>query len=166
MRRAFFLFIFLIPIKMADLNFKIDGSAETATKLNVVARDFTIVVDEPPALGGEDKGANPVEYLLASYAGCLNVVAHITAKELGIVLQGLKISVSGNLNPDKVFGNKTDDRAGFKQIAVDFEPVTAASEALIKTWVELIKQRCPVNDNLSNPTPLHLNVERQVAFSN
>ncbi|MFB6341240.1 OsmC family protein [Saccharicrinis sp. FJH2] len=151
---------------MADLNFKVNGSSETATRLNAVARDFSIVVDEPPALGGEDKGANPVEYLLASYAGCLNVVAHLTAKELGIVLQGLKISVSGNLNPDKLFGNETEDRAGFKNIVVDFEPVTVASEEELDHWVKVIKQRCPVNDNLTNPTPLHLNLNRKVAYSN
>lgn len=151
---------------MADLNFKVNGSAETATRLNVVARDFSIVVDEPPALGGEDLGANPVEYLLASYAGCINVVAHLTAKELGIILDGLKIRVSGNLNPDKLFGVETDQRAGFKNIDVDFEPVTSASEELLAEWIVAIKKRCPINDNLSNPTPLHLNLNRKVAYPN
>ena len=151
---------------MADLNFKVDGSSETATRLNAVARDFNIVVDEPPVLGGEDKGANPVEYLLASYAGCLNVVAHLTARELGITLQGLKISVSGNLNPDKLFGNETKDRAGFKNIVVDFEPVTTANDEQLNLWVAEIKQRCPINDNLTNPTPLHLSLNRKVAYSN
>ena len=151
---------------MADLNFKVDGNAESATRLNVMARNFNIVVDEPPALGGEDKGANPVEYLLASYAGCINVVAHLTAKELGLQLDGLKISVNGNLNPDKLFGVETDDRAGFKSITVDFEPRTTASEAEIENWVNVVKQRCPINDNLSNPTPINLNVIRELELIN
>ena len=151
---------------MADLNFKVDGNAESATRLNVSARNFNIVVDEPPALGGEDKGANPVEYLLASYAGCINVVAHLTAKELGLQLDGLKISVNGNLNPDKLFGVETDDRAGFKSITVDFEPRTTASEAEIENWVNVVKQRCPINDNLSNPTPINLNVIRELELIN
>lgn len=147
---------------MADLNFKVEGNAETATRLNVSARDFSIIVDEPPVLGGEDKGANPVEYLLASYAGCINVVAHLTAKELGLELDGLKISVNGNLNPDKLFGVETNDRAGFKSITVDFEPRTTASEAEIEHWIKTVKQRCPINDNLSNPTPIKLNVIREL----
>ena len=71
---------------MSDLTFKIEGKAQTAARLEATARQFSIVVDEPPALGGDDVGANPVEYLLASYAGCINVVAHLTAKELGINL--------------------------------------------------------------------------------
>jgi len=51
--------------------------AETPTRVTAKARQFSIVIDEPPSLGGHDAGANPVEYLLASYAGCVNVMAHL-----------------------------------------------------------------------------------------
>lgn len=64
---------------MSDLTFKIEGKAQSAARLEAKARQFKLVIDEPPALGGSDLGANPVEYLLASYAGCINVVAHLTA---------------------------------------------------------------------------------------
>ena len=74
---------------MTDLNFQIQGEAETAARFVAGARQFSIVIDEPPTLGGDDLGANPVEYLLASYAGCINVVAHLTAKELGIKVEKL-----------------------------------------------------------------------------
>lgn len=142
---------------MSDLNFKIQGEAQTAARFVVGARQFSIVIDEPPALGGDDFGANPVEYLLASYAGCINVVAHLTAKELGIKLSGLKIQIEGNINPARLFGQSDDERAGFKQINVDFSPVTDAEPEKIKQWIKAIKNRCPINDNLVNPTPLSLN---------
>lgn len=143
---------------MGDLKFQVEGEAQTEARFVAGAREFSIVIDEPPALGGEDKGANPVEYLLASYAGCINVVAHLTAKELGIKLSGLKIKVDGNLNPARLTGQSDDERAGFKQISVDFAPQTDASPEEIKQWVKTIKNRCPINDNLSNPTPLSLNI--------
>ena len=146
---------------MSDLTFKIEGKAQTAARLEATARQFSIVVDEPPALGGDDVGANPVEYLLASYAGCINVVAHLTAKELGINLSGLKIQVDGNLNPAKLFGQSDDERAGFKQINVQFLPETDASPEKVEQWIALIKKRCPINDNLANPTPLTLNLLRE-----
>jgi len=143
---------------MADLLFKIEGEAQTAARFDANARQFTLVIDEPPALGGEDLGANPVEFLLASYAGCLNVVAHLTARELGINVEKLSIAVTGNLNPARLFGQSEEERAGFKQIDVAFTPITDASPELTAKWIKAIKDRCPINDNLASPTPLSFNL--------
>lgn len=143
---------------MSDLTFKVQGEAQTATRFSAATRQFNLVIDEPPALGGDDLGANPVEYLLASYAGCINVVAHLTAKEMGIELKRLKIEVQGNINPARLFGKSNEERAGFKQINVQFLPETDASPEEIENWIATIKNRCPVNDNLSNPTPLSFNL--------
>lgn len=143
---------------MADLNFIVEGESLTATRFDATARQFSILVDEPPALGGEDLGANPVEYLLAAYAGCINVVAHLTARELGIHVIKLSISVSGDLNPGRFLGLSDEERAGFKHIEVKFLPITDATPELLQKWVETIKRRCPINDNLASPTPLSFNV--------
>lgn len=139
---------------MADLHFKVEGEAQTTARFQANARQFNLVIDEPPALGGEDLGANPVEFLLASYAGCINVVAHLTARELGIHLRSLRIEVGGNINPARLMGHSDAERAGFKQIDVKFTPDTDASPELTEKWLKEIKSRCPVNDNLSSPTPL------------
>ncbi|WP_297098978.1 OsmC family protein [Draconibacterium sp.] len=147
---------------MSDLTFKIEGEAQTPARIAASAREFIIVVDEPPALGGDDQGANPVEYLLASYAGCINVVAHLTAKELGIKLSGLRIQIEGNINPARLFGKSDEDRAGFKQIEVLFIPETNASQEEIENWIATIKNRCPINDNLANPTPLTFNLIQEL----
>jgi len=143
---------------MSDLVFKVEGKAQSAARLEAKARQFSIVIDEPPALGGDDLGANPVEYLLASYAGCINVVAHLTARELGIGLEGLQIKVEGDINPARLFGQSDEERAGFKQIRVEFAPETDASTELVSQWIKTIKNRCPINDNLANPTPLVIDV--------
>ena len=63
-----------------DLNFSVNGKRVGATKYQGFARGFELVVDEPEMLGGEDSAANPVEYLLAGYAGCLNVVLALWPK--------------------------------------------------------------------------------------
>ena len=141
-----------------DMTFRIDGESESPARLCARARQFNITIDEPPSLGGEDLGANPVEYLLASYAGCLNVVAHMAAKELGIEIDKLSISVSGNLNPARLYGQSQAERAGFKAIHVTFSPVCNASKEELDTWVSTIKDRCPINDNLASPTPMTFSV--------
>ena len=144
---------------MKDLTFSIQGEAQSAARFSANTRQFNIVIDEPPTLGGDDYGPNPVEYLLASYAGCTNVVAHLTAKELGINVGKLRIEITGNINPARLFGESDEERAGFKQIEVTFSPVTDATPELTEKWVQAIKSRCPINDNLVTPTPVlfHLN---------
>jgi len=143
---------------MADLIFKTEGTAQTAARFEANSRQFRLVIDEPPALGGDDLGANPVEFLLASYAGCINVVAHLTARELGINVKKLSIAITGNINPARLFGQSDNERAGFKQIDVEFSPITDASPELTSQWIASIKNRCPINDNLSSPTPLSFNL--------
>ena len=148
---------------MTDLKFRVQGKAQSAARFSADVRQFNLIIDEPPILGGDDFGANPVEYLLASYAGCINVVAHLTARELGVNLKRLEIAVQGSINPARLLGKSDDERAGFKQIDVHFSPETDASPGQIENWIKTIKARCPINDNLANPTPLSFNLVVEAA---
>jgi uncharacterized OsmC-like protein len=138
---------------MSDLNFIVKGVSENPTKFVAEARTFRLVIDEPPALGGTDEGANPVEYLLASYAGCLNVMGHLLAEELGFKLDKLEIEVTGDINPDRLFGKSFEERAGFKKIQVTLKPSANVSPEVLREWTRAVENRCPVNDNLRNITP-------------
>jgi len=144
---------------MEDLIFKIDAKSESATKTVVKARNFEIVIDEPASLGGTDHGANPVEYLLASYAGCLNVVAHITAKELNIPSENLEINLTGKLNPLRFLGKSANERAGFKEIKVNITSSDDIDETIKQRWISEILDRCPVGDNLKNSTEIVVELE-------
>ncbi|WP_448517652.1 OsmC family protein [Pseudothermotoga sp.] len=143
-----------------DLKFSISATSETPTRVQVKARNFTMYVDEPPQLGGEDKGANPVEYLLAALAGCLNVVGHMVAKEMNMQLDGLTIDIEGVLNPAKFQGKSNAERAGYKQIDVTIRAKTNAPDDVLKKWIETVESRCPVSDNIANPTPVKLKVTK------
>ncbi|MEY8213955.1 MAG: OsmC family protein, partial [Colwellia sp.] len=105
---------------MPDINFSVVGYSQSATRMAVKARDFTMIVDEPPVLGGQDKGPNPVEYLLSAIVGCLNVTGYIVAGEMGLTINSLEITANGDINPDLLFGKVTNDRAGYKGISIDF----------------------------------------------
>ncbi len=139
---------------MSDLSFSIHAVSETPARTLVKARQFEVIVDEPPQLGGSDLGANPVEYILTGLAGCLNVVAHLIAGELGITIRSLEIKVSGPINPARLFGNPTEDRSGYKHIDVEILADTDADEKALQHWLEVVESRCPVFDNLSRVTPV------------
>ncbi|MDD5714987.1 MAG: OsmC family protein [Bacteroidales bacterium] len=145
---------------MADMKVRVSAQSENATKTVVKARNFQIVIDEPAELGGTNDGPNPVEYVLGAFAGCLNVMAHVVAKELNMTLRGIKIDISGPLNPARLFGQSFEERAGFKEISVVLKPDTDADDATLEKWVHAIEDRCPVSDNLQHPTPVSISVRK------
>ena len=145
------------------INFSTKGDSHSATKFVANSRTFNFIVDEPPALGGTDHGANPVEYILAGFAGCLNVVAHLVAKEQGINIKSLKIIVEGDINPDRLLGLSNDERAGFQSIRINLIPETDASPEALLHWLETVEGRCPVRDNLANITPLEIGIKEYEA---
>lgn len=150
---------------MSDLIVEVKGESTSPAKFIAKTRHFQLIIDEPEDLGGSDENANPVEYILAGLAGCLNVVGHIVAKELNFTIDKLKIEITGNLNPSKLFGDSESERAGFKKIELTLIPVTDASIETLVKWVKIVQDRCPVKDNLTNMTPVHVRVEKQYSVS-
>jgi uncharacterized OsmC-like protein len=145
---------------MANLKFTLKGANEGPARFVGQTRQFRLLVDEPEALGGTDQAANPVEYILAGYAGCLNVVGHLVAKELDFHLRKLDIELEGEINPDRLFGKPTSERAGYQFIKVNLVPDTDASDEQLIRWLDEVERRCPVNDNLARPTPIDLSLTR------
>ena len=144
----------------ADIKFRTKAVGLNPTKTLVKARNFEIIVDEPQDLGGTNEGANPVEYALAAYAGCLNVMGHLVAKEMGINLKGLKIDLAGSLNPDRLFGKSFEERAGYKDIQVTLKPECDADNETLDKWKMAIIDRCPVGDNLKNSTEVIVDLKK------
>ncbi len=139
---------------MADLKFRVKAQSENPTMTKVKARGFEMIIDEPEQLGGTNHGANPVEYELAAFSGCINVMGHVIANEMGMDLKGIKIDISGTLNPDKFMGKSMNERAGYKQIDVKIKADSTADSETLEKWKQAICDRCPVSDNLKNTTPI------------
>ena len=145
---------------MSDLIFSVSAISQSAARVKVSARDFQFLIDEPPVLGGDDLGANPVEYVLGALTGCLNVVAHLVAKELGIAVRSLKITASGDVNPARLLQLPGAERAGYKSIQVQLDADTDASPELLEKWLAIVESRCPVSDNLLHVTPVELRLRQ------
>ncbi|MFP4529728.1 MAG: OsmC family protein [Halodesulfurarchaeum sp.] len=143
------------------VSFSISAESRTETHTVVEARDFTFSVDEPTDLGGTNAGPNPVEYLLGALAGCLNVVGHTVAAEMGIEMRNIDVEIEGDLDPRKFMGQSEDPRAGYQQVSVSLAVETGADDEQLETWLETVEKRCPVSDNIANPTPVSLAVDRR-----
>ncbi len=139
---------------MPDVKFRI--SAELTGKFTVEGkiRKHRVVLDEPADLGGDDKGPNPVEILLLAQAGCILMVGRVVATEMGINIKSFRVDVSGSLNPEKFIGKPTSDRTGLKEVEVVVHIDADADRQTLEKWLKAVEERCPIKDNLANPTPV------------
>ncbi|MCD8140674.1 MAG: OsmC family protein [Planctomycetaceae bacterium] len=71
---------------------------QTATHIR--AGQHQMVVDEPPALGGEDLGPNPMQYLFAGMAGCFIGTAKALARKMDLSINAIRCRVEGDIVPE------------------------------------------------------------------
>ncbi|MCL4502177.1 MAG: OsmC family protein [Deltaproteobacteria bacterium] len=82
----------------------IEAKANDKYQVAVQAGERTLYVDQAVAVGGEGAGANPMEYLFASLAGCLATTARIIATQQNLDLKGMDIKVEGALDLNFLYG--------------------------------------------------------------
>ncbi len=135
----------------------IEGQSESATKINLRAGRFSMIIDEPAPMGGTDEGPTPVQVLLMSLAGCLSITGHAVAQQRGLKLNDMKIKIEGAMNPCAFMGISFDERAGFQEINVTIDAdFDGASQEEQEAWLEETEKRCPVTDNIKDSTRIKL----------
>lgn len=143
---------------MAEITIAIEAESRSKTRADVSVRDLTFSIDEPEKLGGTNTGPNAVELLLGALAGCLNVLGHMVAKEMGFEIQGMRMRVEGNLDPLAYLGKKPDVRSGFKEIRVSMDVQSTATPDVLREWAMAVEARCPVSNNIEFATPISVSL--------
>ena len=114
------------------------------------ARSFTFESDEPATLaGGEDRGPRPLEYFLAGFALCQQVIYAKNALLTGIEFTDLAIEVGGDVDPRGVLG--VDGVApGFVDDTVRYTThiESAATPEEVRELVTLAERHCPAHASL------------------
>ncbi|SDO24937.1 OsmC family protein [Alkalicoccus daliensis] len=128
------------------MTFQVDGTTQNMTS-NLTANGHSITIDEPESMGGENKGPDPLSNMLASLAGCENVVANMVAKEMDFDLRGITFSVHGELDPRGLMGT-ADVRPYFQKVSIEAKLETDESEERIQELKEKTDARCPVYTTL------------------
>lgn len=145
-------------MEVQNIDFNVESISRSGSLSEIQVRQFKVLIDEPSPLGGTDEAPNPVEYLLCGLTGCMHIMAYKVAQELNMELNDLKMKVSGQLNPMKLFGMPTDERAGYQGITIELRPVTNATPETLDQWRSTMAQRSPVLDNLINKTPVEVKI--------
>ena len=155
--------------EIAKFNFQaknkwIDGTENhtTVTDYSGACKTFTrskphvFVKYEPQILLGNDKGANPVEYLLAGLAGCIttSLVAHASAK--GIKINSIESTLEGDIDLHGLLQLGNNVNPGYQGINISFKIESDASEETLEELVVLAKKVSPVANTILRPTPINV----------
>ena len=124
-------------------------------------RGFTVPIDEPRELGGNDTAPNPVELLLAALGGCQEIVYRAFAAVLDIEIERIEVHAKGHLDLHGFLGLNEEIPAGFNNISFTTRIVSPASEEAISQLAALVEKHCPVQDTLARPIPVNGKVELQ-----
>lgn len=89
--------------------------------LNYIRNLEPYVVDEPPALLGDDTAPNPSEASLAALGSCIAVGLHANAVARGWKVKKLELDLEGDLNITAVWGtgDTSEKPVGFTDVRVD-----------------------------------------------
>ncbi len=110
--------------------------------------------DEPPVLLGENKGANPVEYLLHALAGCITTTIVVNAAAKGIKIDEIETDFEGDLNILGFLGLPGRTKVGYEEIRVTVHVKSDATSEQLNELVDLAERRGPVFNSVKNPVPI------------
>lgn len=136
-------------------NVNITANSANGFKVEIQSKTHNIIVDQPKQMGGNDEGASPLDFLLAALGSCLITVGLIVAKQERLPLQAIRVSVSGEYDPEVLMGKNNESRSGFHSIQAEVEVDAPDMSAEDKAaFVAKVENRCPVTDNLRSQTPV------------
>jgi len=104
-----------------------------------------------PAAGGDGHSACSADMLLEALVGCAGVTLSAVATALGIPLRNATIRAEGDLDFRGTLGVSKDMPVGFKQIRLQFDLDTDASEEQRANLIRLTERYCVVYQTLNQP---------------
>lgn len=135
---------------MAITTFKTDVKWEQTGVLSTAhINKHEVLIDEPPALGGTDKGPNPVEYILAALGGCINVLVVSFAEQFEVEVEDINVELEGDLDPDGFLGINPDVRVGYEEIRYTIHIDSPSPKDKVDALIAHVEKVCPVKDTLA-----------------
>ena len=120
---------------------------------------FTFDSDHPEVFASEDRGATPVEIVLAGLAGCLTAGIAAVAQVREIQLRSVSATLEAGMDIRGILGADPDVRNGFDGIKVTYKIDADASPDDIKALVAQSQKRSAVYDIITNPTNVTVEVK-------
>jgi uncharacterized OsmC-like protein len=119
---------------------------------------FAFEADHPEIFAAEDKGATPVEIVLAGLASCLTAGVAAVAQARKVQLRKVSATLEAGMDIRGILGIDEDVRNGFDGIRVTYQIDADASPEDIRAIVAQSQKRSAVYDIITNPTNVTVEV--------
>ena len=138
----------------ASVTLRADGQVGDDITCKIETGKARVEAGLHPATGGDGKNACSADMLLEALVGCAGVTLSAVATALGIPLRNATIRAEGDLDFRGTLGVSKDVPVGFKQIRLNFDLDTDATEEQLATLLRLTERYCVVYQTLSHPAEI------------
>lgn len=111
------------------------------------------IVDEPPALLGDDSAPNPSEVLLAAWGTCVAVGIQANLVHRKINFRKIALELEGDIDISPVWGtgDTKDKFIGFSEVRVKVELDSELEPGEVDTFIKHVLTYSPVTGTIRNP---------------
>ncbi|WP_235913063.1 OsmC family protein [Oceanomicrobium pacificus] len=127
-----------------DVTLMAHAECPTHSRADVAIRNLDFTIDEPEARGGTNLGPAPTDAALAALIGCINVIGHKCAAELGADIGHLTIDARCAFDRRGVTLQEEIDTP-FKAVSVDVMADGRADQAALDRVAEETEKYCPLS---------------------
>jgi putative redox protein len=120
------------------------------------ARGNHTAIDSTPPLGGPNEALNPIDLLLGALATCGAFLFETTARNEGITLDDVSVTVEGDFDARGITDNDINPRIQQYRAVVRS---TGPNDADKQRLAEAFKKNCPIFTTLAAGAPIELIVE-------
>lgn len=107
-----------------------------------------------PATGGDGSLACSGDMLLQALVACAGVTLRAVAVSIGVQIEGGSVRAEGDLDFRGTLAVAKDVPVGFREIRLEFDLETNATEEELATLLRLTERYCVVYQTLANPPRL------------
>jgi uncharacterized OsmC-like protein len=115
------------------------------------ARNFRMIIDEPPSFGGGDGGPNPEEFLLAGVGACQAITAALYAALLDIPIRSYSVKLIGDADFSGFYGLSDDPPVGFDRVRCEVMLDADATVERLEEFERMVEERCIGHGTLRRP---------------
>ncbi len=142
--------------KKADTTYKVRVEVKEIKNRIVEGkvRNHTIRIDQPKEFGADNTAPTPPETLAFALGSCFVSAGRIIAIQRNMNVRAIGVVVESKLDFAKALGMSQEKRTGFAGFKITATIDADMSGEDKKKFIQEISSRCPMCDNLKNPTPI------------
>lgn len=114
------------------------------TKVAITDTEWNLQLDEPVEDGGSNSGPNPMQYFIASLAGCQNEQAQVVAEELSLSIEQINISAEIDLDLAGFMGMSEHSNGSYKGVRLKAVVDGEVTDKQIIALGQKVDDRCPI----------------------